>query len=83
MCFAHKTVKTEKVYSVHETQGEISEQPEEFHFPHHVDNPLLKTDLKTGILGFYYETKKCLFLVYLTVECKTFCYIMKLTPMKN
>ena len=52
--------------------------------PEHVDNPFLNRDLRTGILGFRYETKsQGMSLVYSSLEAKSFCIIMKIHPLRN
>ena len=84
MCCSCK--KDTKVYSVHTVNGKI--QPDEpslnqySEIPEHVDNGLLNRNVHKGILGFRYETKDTSFVVYTSVEAKTFCYIMQLKPLK-
>ena len=85
MCWSSESYgSTEKVYKRFNSDGTVSEYPEEKQLaPEHVDNPMLNTDFKTGILGFRYETKDCTFVVYSSIECKTFAYIMQLRPLKD
>ena len=55
----------------------------ETHFsdlPEYFDNAFLNRHVQTGILRFYYETKSTSFLVYSSLEAKTFCMLMKLKP---
>ena len=40
----------------------------------------LNRNVITGILGFRYETKNEMFIIYSPVEAKTFCMIMQLNP---
>ena len=81
--FLGPCLKSTEVYQVYDREGVISDEPIENKLPGHANNPLLNTDVKNGILGFRYETKNSSIIVYSNVECKTFCYIMQLTPMKN
>ena len=83
MCFSGPGLKTFEVYKVYNREGVISDQPSENNVPEHADYPLLNTNVKNGILGFRYETKISSIIVYSNVECKTFCYIMQLTPLKK
>ena len=71
------------MYKVFDSNGELSQEPNEFDLPEHADNAFLNRNVQTGILGFRYETKNWTFIVYSSIESKTFCLIMKLTPMKN
>ena len=70
------------MYKVHGPEG-LSDPPNPIDLPEHADNPVLNTQINGGILGFRYEIKDSSFVVYSTIETKTFCYIMKLTPVKN
>ena len=85
MCFSRDRGKPTKVSKVFNADGTISEESEsnDLDLPGHADNPLLNTNVKTGILGFRYETKNSSLVVYSNVQCKTFCFIMQLTPLKN
>ena len=80
-CDIEKAQKVQKLYNsdgtVHENTNENIEVPE------HVDNPLLNTDVVKRILGFRYKTKMDTILVYSNIECKTFCLIMQLKPLKD
>ena len=51
--------------------------------PEHVDNAYINRNVQTGILGFCYETKDSSFIVYSSIEAKTFCILMKLKPLHN
>ena len=76
----------QKVYKLHESEGKDpsdeaqSQIPE---LPEHVDNPFINRDLQKGILGFRYETKNAEFTVYSSSAAKTFCTLMKISPIKN
>ena len=83
MCFWYQREKNSKVYQKIDTNSEISAEPEECSLPEHVDNAFLDRNVQKGILGFRYETKQSSFVVYSSIECKTFCLIMQLTPLKN
>ena len=83
MCCSKMTGKNSKVYAKYSTNGELCEEPVALHVPEHVDNPLLDRNVKNGILGFRYETQNSTIVVYSSIECKTFCYIVQLTTKKN
>ena len=70
---------------MHNSNGKINEESNEAtsDLPEHFDNAFLNRHVQTGILGFYYETRNTSFLVYSSVEAKTFCMLMKLKPMLN
>ena len=51
--------------------------------PEHVDNAYLNRNVQTGILGFRYETKNSNFIIYSSVEAKTFCILRNLKPLHN
>ena len=52
--------------------------------PEHCDNPLLNRNLKNGALGFRYENKKDgMTVVYSSAEAKTFCMLMRISPLKK
>ena len=84
MCW-YKKGKKQEIKSVHNSNGEINEESNEAtsDLPEHFDNAFLNRHVQTGILGFYYETRNTSFLVYSSVEAKTFCMLMKLKPMLN
>ena len=49
----------------------------------HSERPFLNTNLKSGILGFRYENKTDgLTVIYSSVEAKTLCILMKISPLK-
>ena len=84
MCYVQ--VKNDKLHKVHNSDGEINEEtpfyiPSEI--PEHVDNAMLNRNVQTGILGFRYETKSEMFVMYTSVEAKTFCILMRLEPVHN
>ena len=82
MCLPWPNAKTHKVYQVHNSEG-ISDEPKEYSVPEHADSPFVNKTLPRGVLGFSYETKTSSFFVYSSIEAKTFCYLMRLTPFKN
>ena len=86
MCMFSKTVKTE-VSSVYNSHGEIETEVQTNNIPvdlpEHVDWPFLNRDVPRGVLGFRYETKTNMLIVYSSVETKTFCMIMHLSPMRG
>ena len=43
-----------------------------FNVPEHVSSSFVNRNIMTGILGFRYETKNEMFIVYTLVEAKTF-----------
>ena len=51
--------------------------------PEHSDSINFNRDLRYGILGFRYENKDGLTVVYSSPEAKTVCILMKFTPLKN
>ena len=84
MCFSGLQSKKANVCNTFNSDGGISEEPINNELPEHVDNIYLNRNVKTGVLGFRYETKNSTIIVYSSIETKTFCYIMKITPlMKN
>ena len=83
MCFSSEKAKDHNVYSVHNSHGEITEQSNTYDVPEHVDNPYMNRHVQYGILGFRYETKNETFIVYSSVEAKTFCILMSLSPMQK
>ena len=88
MCFGRVCQKSSTVQPVVNTNGEILIEQNTNSFdnetlPSHVDNPLLNINLKTGVLGFRYETKTESFTVYSNVEAKTFCLLMGIEPVRK
>ena len=84
MCFGNTKLENRKVFCVHNGNEEIENEAEpNSNVPQHVDYPLLNTNVKTGILGFRYETKEEMFTIYSSLETKTFCMIMQLAPLRN
>ena len=85
MCCWYNTAKQQSVQSVHTSEGEINEDSNRptCELPEHFDNAFLNRNVQSGILGFYYETKNTSFLVYSSIEAKTFCILMKLKPICN
>ena len=84
MCWGYQKVTGNQVCSVYDCNGELAtDSPEIYDIPQHADYPLLNTDVLTGILGFCYETKDTVIVIYSTVETKTFCYIMQLKPISS
>ena len=85
MCWLLKKGNRYKVYSVHSSNSgiDLDEEQNEISLPEHVDDPFLNRNVQHGILGFRYKTKNSTFVVYSSIEAKTFCLIMKLTPMKH
>ena len=85
MCCYCEKVKAESVHKVYNSSGEIelvNPDINDLHIPEHADHPLLNTHVVKGILGFRYENKNSSFVVYSSVETKTFCMIMKLEPLR-
>ena len=88
MCCSSKSCNSNKskVYSVHNSNGEINSDEENDHhveLPKHVDDPFLNRNVKRGTLGFRYETKNEMLLVYSSLEAKTFCILMSLSPLRR
>ena len=86
MCFGGKISNRDKLNSVFNSAGEIEndeDQNKDQNIPEHVDNPFLNRNVHNGILGFRYETKTEKFVVYSSIEAKTFCMIMQLKPLKR
>ena len=86
MCYFRRKVNSE-VTKVYDSQGEIVQDMQmativDLNLPEHVDDPFLNRHVQYSILGFRYETKDTKMIVYSSVECKTFCMIMQLSPMK-
>ena len=82
MCCSCKKEKHTKVYKVHNSGGQLEETNILDNLPEHVDNPYLNRHVQHGVLGFRYENKNYSVTVYSSVEAKTFCYIMKLSPLR-
>ena len=74
--------KEKQVNSVHSYDGEAVSDNTYNDYPEHVDNALLNGHIRKGVLGFRYENKTCMFIVYTSVEAKTFCMIMHLKLIK-
>ena len=83
MCFGYKRDKYVNVKQKVNSDGTVCEQEEEINLPGHTENPFLNTNVLTGILGFRYKTKNYTIVTYSNIECKTFCYIIQITPLKN
>ena len=67
-----------------DNSGSTSEENIPQNLPEHSDNPFTNTNLSNGILGFRYENKvDGLLVVYTSIEAKTLCKLMKLTPLKK
>ena len=81
MCYSCKKVEEQKLESVHSLNEEV--EIDVGNVPEHVDYVLLNHDLKKGILGFRYENKKSMFIVYTSPEAKTFCILMRIKPLCN
>ena len=78
--------KEQTVNSVHNANGEINNNDENsalLEIPEHVDNPFLNRHVQRGVLGFRYETKNDTVIVYSSIEAKTFCILMNLSPMHH
>ena len=81
MCCGAKKVKNHQVQNIYSADGEITAEKQNEHclnLPEHVDDPYLNRNVRTGILGFRYETKNSSIVVYSSVEAKTFCMLMRL-----
>ena len=85
MCCGNHKVRTDKVHKVHNSGGEvnkINQNDTYLNIHEHVDDPLLNRNLRTGILGFRYEMKKSTIIIYLSIEAKTFCMLMRIEPLR-
>ena len=74
-----------EVSSIFNSNGELVEDEvieTTANLPEHIDNPTLNRDLRNGVLGFRYENKKDVLIVYISLEAKTFCILMKIKPMR-
>ena len=66
-----------------ENPSQSTEQHIPSDIPEHSDNPFLNRNLTKGILGFLYENKADgITLVYSSLEAKTFCKLMSISPLK-
>ena len=77
---------TNKVHKLLNSDGEIISDESNEHYvdlPEHVDNPYLNRNVQKGILGFRYEMKSSMLVVYSSVEAKTFCTLMRLGPLSK
>ena len=85
MCSLSRKCKNNEVKKVHISNGEIVENETKVNpdVPEHVDNPFINRNIQRGILGFRYETKNCNFVVYSSIEAKTFCMIMGLEVIRK
>ena len=84
MCFSFCKQENNEVHNVNDEEGAInSENSDTYGCPEHVDNPFLNRHYKNGILGFRYETKNECFIIYSSIENKTFCYLMRLKPISS
>ena len=84
MCWCCIKVRSE-VSSIFNSNGELVEDEvieTTANLPEHIDNPTLNRDLRNGVLGFRYENKKDVLIVYTSLEAKTFCILMKIKPMR-
>ena len=80
MCYCCKNVEKHSVKSIQNSEETNLPAPD---LPEHVDNAYLNRNVQTGILGFRYETKNSNFIIYSSVEAKTFCILMNLKPLRN
>ena len=84
MCCASKRESKQKISSIYNSDGELETEVEnEIDIPQHADNPFLDTNVLTGVLGFRYENKDSIIVVYSNVETKIFCLRMQLKPIPN
>ena len=85
MCCACKKGKDKTVHKKFSPDGETSDSENSTvnGIPEHVDNLMLNRNVHNGVLGFRYENKDSIIVVYSSVEAKTFCMIMQLTPLKK
>ena len=86
MCIPGLDKNDVNVSSIYNSQGEMDTEDANhdlLKLPEHVDDPYLDRDLKNGILGFRYENKKEIVIVYSSIEAKTFCMILHLKHMRN
>ena len=84
MCWCCIKVRSE-VSSIFNSNGELVEDEvieTTANLPEHIDNPTLNRDLRNGVLGFQYENKEDVLIVYTSLEAKTFCILMKIKPMR-
>ena len=78
MCCSFKKLEKHRVKNI-----QNSEETDHPDLPEHVDSAYLNRNVQTGILGIRYETKDTSFVVYSSIEAKTFCILMKLKPLHN
>ena len=82
MCYCCEKTKKTKVHNVYNLNGEISyDEFATLDLPKHVNNAFLNRNVQKDILGFRYETKTDKWIVYSSVEAKTFCMIMQISAM--
>ena len=75
--------KKVKVRSVYSLDGElIANENTDItrELPEHNDDPSLNRNVQYRVLGFRYENKNETIMVYSSVEAKTFCMLMRLSP---
>ena len=77
MCYCCKNVENHSVKLIQNSE-ETNEPASDL--PEHVENAFVNRNVQSGILGFVYETKETSFIVYSSIEAKTFCILMKLKP---
>ena len=88
MCIGHITrdisVSFTEQYSIAGDTQSSSKHYIPDDIPEHCDNPFLNRDVVKGILGFRYENKvDGQIVVYTSLEAKTYCKLMKTTPLKK
>ena len=86
MCCSGKQRHSRTVEKHFNSDGQINwdeENENEIDLPEHVDNLLLNRNVHNGVLGFRYENKDELIIVYSSIEAKTFSMIMQITPLKK
>ena len=82
MCWSGKK-KYRDVCSIYNQDGEINVNANNettLELPEHNDDPFLNRNVQYGILGFRYETQNSVLIVYTSIQAKTFCMIMHLSP---
>ena len=86
MCCTSKKDRTDSVQAKFNSEGQVESDDEnnlEVELPEHVDNLLLNRNVHNGVLGFRYENKNYTVISYTSIEAKTFCMIMQITPIKK
>ena len=76
--------KRKQVSSVYNSDGELIDEKQndtEIDLPEHVDNLILNRNVHNGTLGFRYKNKDATVIVYSSIEARTFCLIMHLSPL--